>query len=114
VAATLAKVQKDRDAEVRAAVPQALEHLELSPKVELDLLQVALNDVASGVRSAALWRAGSLGPVAAPLLPDLLRIAEGLERGDWCRSQVSRALQAMGAVAAPALEALQAEDRAAE
>jgi HEAT repeat protein len=114
VAATLAQVQKDRDAEVRAAVPDALTHLGLSPKVELDLLRVALSDAASGVRSAALWRAGSLGPAAAPLLPDLLRIVDGLDRGDWQRSLVSRALQAMGAVAAPALDALRAEDRAQE
>jgi hypothetical protein len=115
VAATLAEVQKDRDAEVRAAVPQALTHLGLSPKVELDLLRVALKDVASGVRSAAVWRAGSLGPAAAPLLPDLLRLLEtGLDREDWCRSLVSRALEAMGSVAAPALDALRASDRAAE
>src|SRR5262249_55057770 len=62
VAATLALVQKDHDAEVRAVVPQALEHLGLSPKVELELLRVALRDVAEGVRTAAVWRAGSLGP----------------------------------------------------
>src|SRR5262249_34591916 len=109
VAATLAEVQKDRDAEIRAAVPNALTHLELSPKVEVELLRVALNDAASGVRSAAVWRAGSLGPAAAPLLPDLLRILDGLPRDDWCRSLVSRALQAMGSVAAPALDALRAE-----
>ncbi len=114
VAATLAEVQKDRDAEVRAAVPHALGHLELSPKVELELLRVALKDPAPGVRSAAVWRAGSLGPAAAGLLPDLLRILDGLDREGWCRTLVSRALQALGPVAAPALEALREADRAPE
>ena len=108
VAATLAFVQKD-DPEVRAAVPQALEHLGLSPKVELELLRVALGDVAEGVRTAAVWRAGSLGPAAAPLLGDLLRILDGLEPGDGGRRCVIRALEAMGSAAAPALEALRAE-----
>jgi HEAT repeat protein len=111
-AATFAEVQRDRDAEVRAAVPWALDHLGLSPKVELELLRVALGDVAEGVRSAAVWRAGSLGPAAAPLLPDLLRILDGLNREDWCWTCVTRALAAMGPAAAPALEALRAEDSA--
>jgi hypothetical protein len=108
--ATFAEVQRDRDAEVRAAVPQALDHLGLAPKVELELLRSALGDVANGVRSAAVWRAGSLGPVAAPLLPDLLRILDGLNREDWCWRCVIRALEAMGSAAAPALEALRAEE----
>jgi uncharacterized protein (TIGR02996 family) len=114
VATTLALVQKDRDAEVRAAVPQALTHLELSPKVELGLLRVALKDTASSVRNAAVWRAGSLGPAAAPLMSDLLRILDGPDREDWCRSLVRRALEAMGSVAAPALDALRAEGRLPE
>jgi hypothetical protein len=105
VAATFALVQKDRDAEVRA-------HLGLSPKVELELLRVALADVAESVRNAAVWRAGSLGPAAVGLLPDLLRILDGLGPEDWGRRWVIRALEAMGSAAAPALEALQAEDRA--
>lgn len=112
VAATFAKVQRDGDAELRAAVPQALDRLGLSPKVELKLLRVALKDVARDVRTAAVWRAGSLGPAAAPLLPDLLRLLDGLDREDWCRRCVIRALEAMGPAAAPALEALRAEDSA--
>ena len=112
VAATFAEVQKDRDAEVRAAVPGALGQLGLSPKVELKLLRVALGDRAQSVRNAAAWRAGSLGPAAAPLLGDLLRILDGLDREDWGRRCVIRALEAMGSAAAPALEALRAEDRA--
>jgi hypothetical protein len=105
-------VQKDRDAELRAAVPDALGHLGLPPKGELKLLRVALEDGAESVRNAAAWRAGSLGPGAAPLLPDLLRILEGLGRGDWGRTCVIRALEAMGPAATPALEALRAEGRA--
>jgi len=112
VAATFAEVQKDRDAEVRAAVPDALGHLGLSPKVELELLRVALEDGAKSVLNAAAWRAGSLGPAAAPLLPDLLRILDGLGSGDWGRRCVIRALETMGSAAAPALEALRAEGRA--
>lgn len=112
VAATFAEVQKDRDAEVRAAVPAALSYLGLSPKVELKLLRVALEDRTESVRHAAAWRAGFLGPAALPLLPDLLRILNGLAPGDWGRRCVIRALEAMGSAAAPALEALQAEDRA--
>jgi uncharacterized protein (TIGR02996 family) len=112
VAATMALVQKDRDAEVRAAVPQALEHLELSPKVELELLRVALEDGATSVRNGAVWRAGSLGPAAAPLLPEFLRILDGLDPGDWGRRCVIRALEALGSAAVPALEALRAEERA--
>jgi uncharacterized protein (TIGR02996 family) len=111
VATTLAEVQSDRDAEVRAAVPGALGHLGLSPKVELKLLRVALQDPATSVRNAAAWRAGSLGPAAAPLLPDLLRMLDGLDPKDWGRSCVIRALEAIGSAAAPALEALRAEDR---
>ena len=101
-----------RDAEVRAAVPGALGQVGLSPKVELKLVRVALGDRAQSVRNAAAWRAGSLGPVAAPLLPDLLRMLDGLDPKDWGRSCVIRALEAMGPAAAPALEALRAEDRA--
>jgi hypothetical protein len=108
----LAEVQRDRDAEVRAAVPQALDHLGLSPKVEVELLRVALGDVAGDIRTAAVWRAGSLGPAAAPLLPDLLRLLHGLDCEDWFRRCVIRALEAMGPAAAPAREALRAEDSA--
>jgi hypothetical protein len=111
VAATLAEVQQDRDGEVRAAVVDALSYLGLSPEVELGLLRVALADRAESVRSAATWRAGSLGPAAIPLLPDLLRNLEGLDSGDWRRRGVIRALEAMGSAAAPALDALRAEDR---
>ncbi len=112
VAKTFAEVQSDRDAEVRAAVPGALGHLGLSAEVERELLRVALGDGARSVRNAAAWRAGSLGPAAAPLLPDLLRMLDGLDPKDWGRSCVIRALEAMGSAAAPALEALSAEDRA--
>ena len=108
----MALVQRDRDAEVRAAVPRALDHLGLSPKVELELLRVALGDVARDVRTAAVWRAGSLGPAAAGLLGDLLRLLDGLDREDWCRRGVIRALEAMGSAAAAALGALRAEDSA--
>jgi uncharacterized protein (TIGR02996 family) len=109
-AATLAELQRDREATVRAAVPRALEHLGLSAKAELELLRVALGDAAEEVRTAAVWRAAALGPAAAPLLPDLLRILDGLDREDWCRRWVIRALEALGAAAAAALEALRAED----
>jgi hypothetical protein len=109
-AATLAEVQWDRAAKVRAAVPRALEHLGVSPKAELKLLRVALGDAAEEVRTAAVWRAAALGPAAAPLLPDLLRILDGLDREAWCRRWVIRALEALGPAAAPALEALRAED----
>ena len=114
VAATFAEVQKDRDAEVRAAVPDALRHLGLAPKAELELLRAALEDGADSVRNAAAWRAGSLGPAAIPLLPYLLRILDGRGPGDWGRRCVIRALEEMGSAAAPALEALRAEDRARE
>ncbi len=114
VAATFAEVQKDRDAEVRAAVPDALRHLGLSPKVELELLRTALEDGADRVRNAAAWRAGSLGPTAIPLLPDLLRILDGRGPGDWGRRCVIRALEEMGSAAAPTLEALRAKDLAGE
>src|SRR5438270_254029 len=96
VAATFSAVQQDRDAEVRAAVPGALGQLGLSPKVELELLRVALGDVAERVRNAAVWRAASLGPAAAPLLPDLVRHLDGLGPEDWGRRWVIRALEAMG------------------
>ena len=83
-------------------MPRALDHLGLSPKAELKLLRVALGDGAESVRNAAVWRAESLGPAAAPLLPDLLRMLDGLDRGDWVRRCVIRALEAMGSAAAPA------------
>ncbi len=112
VAATFAEVQKDREAEVRAAVPEALSELGLSPKVELELLRVALQDRAESVRNSAVWRVAALGPTAIGLLPDLLRILDGLGREDWGHRWVIRAVEAMGAAAAPALETLRAEDRA--
>jgi uncharacterized protein (TIGR02996 family) len=112
-ATTLAGVQMDRDAEVRAAVPDALAHLGLCPKVERELLRVALRDPAARVRTAAAWRARHLGPAAAPLLPELLRMLDGMDPEDWGRRAVIRALEEMGPTAAPALEALRAEDRAA-
>ena len=73
---------------------------------------MALGDGAESVRNAGAWRAGPLGPAAAPLLPDLLRILDNLGPKDWGRRGVIRALEAMGTAAAPALEALRAEDRA--
>jgi hypothetical protein len=94
------------------AAEDALDHLGLSPKGERKLLRVALRDVARDVRTAAVWRAGSLGPAAALLLPDLLRLLDGLDREDWCQRCVLRALEAMGPAAAPALEALRAQDSA--
>jgi hypothetical protein len=112
VAAAFAEVQKDRDAEVRAAVPAALEHLGLSPEGELELLRVALRDEAESVRNAAAYRARSLGPAAIGVLPDLLRSLDGPGSSDWGRGCVIRALEAMGTAAAPALEAARAKNRA--
>ena len=96
VAATFAEAQKEPDAAVRAAVVYALDCLELSPKVELKLLRVALQDEAESVRNAAVWRAASLGPTAAPLLPELLRILDGLDAKDWDRRCAIRAIKSLG------------------
>ncbi len=54
-------------------------------------------------RASATRRCGeprALGPAAAPLLPDLLRILDGLDREEWSWSCVVRALEAMGSAAA--------------
>jgi uncharacterized protein (TIGR02996 family) len=112
VAATFAEVQKDCDAEVRAAVPGALSYLGLSRHLELELLRLALEDEAESVRNAAVWRAGFLGSAAIPLLPSLLRLLDGLGPEDWSRRCVIRAVEAMGSAAAPVLESLRAEDLA--